>query len=189
MAEFLDDVIAQADGKEWQFQALPLPQVGHLSDIEDAITLQQFLSASCRRCDGVKNTTMIFDGHMQVAEYGGLARLGELIQQGQLKNLPPPLCVQGATPSGRKDGGHHPQPPGRHHEHHQAFPIRWVCLRPRSSAQVMSVCLFTNQIRIHTPSESTSNTYCNGCLAFEFCGTSFGKANCSTSVGAVGARR
>ena len=51
MAELMDDVIAKVGRKEWQFQSLPLPQVGHLSDIEDAITLEQFLSASCRRCD------------------------------------------------------------------------------------------------------------------------------------------
>ena len=31
------------------------------------------------------------------------------------------MCPR-ATPSVRKDGGHHPQPPGRHHEHHQDFP-------------------------------------------------------------------
>ena len=85
-------------------QSLPLPQIGHLTDIEDAISLQQFLSASCRRCDGVKSTTLIFDVHMKVAEYAGLARLGELIQQGELTDLPPSLRVQERLPSGAKMG-------------------------------------------------------------------------------------
>ncbi|CAE7375377.1 unnamed protein product [Symbiodinium sp. CCMP2592] len=104
MAELMDSVIAKVAGKEWQFQSLPLPQIGHLSDIDDAISLQQFLSASCRRCDGVKTTTLIFDVHMKVAEYGGLARLGELIQQGELTDLPPSLRVQEQLPPGAKMG-------------------------------------------------------------------------------------
>ena len=104
MAELMDSVIAKVSGKEWQFQSLPLPQIGHLTDIEDAISLQQFLSASCRRCDGVKSTTLIFDVHMKVAEYAGLARLGELIQQGELTDLPPSLRVQERLPSGAKMG-------------------------------------------------------------------------------------
>ena len=125
--------------------------------------------------DAVKNTTMIFDVHMKVAEYGGLARLVELIQQGQLENLPPPLCVQERLPVCAKMGAiiHNLQDGTMNII--KTFPTRWACLMPRSSPQVMSLCLFTNQIRVHTPSERPSNSYCNGCLAFEFCGIMFRK--------------
>ena len=106
MTELMDAVIEKVGGKEWHYESLALPQTGHMpiGDIEEAITLDQFLSAACRRCDGVKTTTLILDVHTRVSEFSGLARIGELIQQGELANLPLPLRVQEPFPPNGKMG-------------------------------------------------------------------------------------
>ena len=69
-------------GKEWRFEALAVPQMGHVlsTEIDDPITMEQFLSSTCRRCDGIRNTILMFDVRSKIPEFGGLARLGELIQ-------------------------------------------------------------------------------------------------------------
>ena len=62
------------------------------------------LQAACRICDNVKSTTTLFDVHFKVCEFGGLARIGELVQQGQLDDLPLPLCLGGKLPTNAKMG-------------------------------------------------------------------------------------
>ena len=52
----------------------------------------------------MKTTTLIFDVHTRVSEFSGLARIGELIQQGELANLPQPLRVQEPLPPNAKMG-------------------------------------------------------------------------------------
>ena len=50
----------------------------------------------------MKSTTTLFDVHFKVCEFGGLARIGELVQQGQLDDLPLPLCLGGKLPTNAK---------------------------------------------------------------------------------------
>ena len=102
----MDSVMEKVAGREWHYEALSLPQVGHLpiSEIAEPITIEQFLQAACRRCDHVKSTTILFDVHFKVSEFGGLARVGELIQQGELDHLPLPLCLSGKLPPSSKMG-------------------------------------------------------------------------------------
>ena len=52
----------------------------------------------------MKTTTLIFDVHTRVSEFSGLARIGELIQQGELAHLPLPLRVQEPLPQNAKMG-------------------------------------------------------------------------------------
>ena len=56
-------------GKEWHYESLALPQVGHMSlpDIAEPITLEEFLQAACHRCDNVKSTATLFDVHSKVS--------------------------------------------------------------------------------------------------------------------------
>ena len=75
-----------------------------ISEIVNPIALEEFLQAARRKCDNVKSTTLLFDVHFKVPEFGGLARVGELIQQGQLDHLPLPLCLGGKLPPNSKMG-------------------------------------------------------------------------------------
>ena len=106
MESLMDSVMEKVAGREWHYEALSLPLVGHLpiSEIAEPITIEQFLQAACRRCDHVKSTTILFDVHFKVSEFGGLARVGELIQQGELDHLPLPLCLSGKLPPSAKMG-------------------------------------------------------------------------------------
>ena len=106
MESLMDSVMEKVAGREWHYEALSLPQVGHLpiSEIAEPITIEQFHQAACRRCDHVKSTTILFDVHFKVSEFGGLARVGELIQQGELDHLPLPLCLSGKLPPSAKMG-------------------------------------------------------------------------------------
>ena len=73
-------------------------------DIEERICLQQFLAEACRRTEGTKVTTVIFDVHTGVPELGGFARIGEQIQRGELDGLPLPLQVPHTLPKGARMG-------------------------------------------------------------------------------------
>ena len=46
----------------------------------------------------------MFDFNPKVPEFGGLARLGELIQQGEISDLPAPLSLNGNLPARAKMG-------------------------------------------------------------------------------------
>ena len=46
----------------------------------------------------------MFDFHPKVPEFGGFSRLGELIQQGEIQNLPAPLALNGNLPPRAKLG-------------------------------------------------------------------------------------
>ena len=72
----MDSVMEKVAGREWHYEALSLPLVGHLpiSEIAEPITIEQFLQAACHRCDHVKSTTILFDVHFEVSEFGGVAR-------------------------------------------------------------------------------------------------------------------
>ena len=50
-------------GKEWSFEALAVPQMGHVpsTEIDNPITMDNFLSSACRRCEGVRSATLMFD--------------------------------------------------------------------------------------------------------------------------------
>ena len=65
-------------GREWSFEALAVPQMGHVpsTEIENPITMENFLSSACRRCDGIRTTTLMFDFHPQVPQFGGFRSLG-----------------------------------------------------------------------------------------------------------------
>ena len=93
-------------GKEWNFESLTVPQMGLLSatEITNPISLEDFLAAACRRCDHVKTTTLLFDIHMRVPEFGGFARIGEQIQQGHLEHVPYPLQLHEPLPPNAKMG-------------------------------------------------------------------------------------
>ena len=101
-----DSVMQRVGGKEWNYDSLAVPQRGLVKaeEIEEPISLRQFLAEACRRTDGGKVTTMIFDVHTGVPEFGGFARVGEQIQRGELDGLPPPLQVSRALPKGAKMG-------------------------------------------------------------------------------------
>ena len=45
-----------------------------VSEVAEPITIEQFLQAACHRCDHVKSTTILFDVHFEVSEFGGVAR-------------------------------------------------------------------------------------------------------------------
>ena len=106
MADLLEATMELVGGKEWSFEALAVPQMGHVpsTDINKPITMENFLSNACRRCDGIRTATLMFDFHPKVPEFGGLARLGELIQQGEIHDLPAPLSLNGNLPARAKMG-------------------------------------------------------------------------------------
>ena len=106
MANLLESTMELVGAKEWSFEALAVPQMGHVpsTEIENPITMENFLSSACRRCDGIRTTTLMFDFHPQVPQFGGFARLGELIQQGEIQDLPAPLSLNGNLPPRAKLG-------------------------------------------------------------------------------------
>ena len=106
MANLLESTMELVGGKEWSFEALVVPQMGHVpsAEIENPITMEDFLSSACRRCDGIRTATLMFDFHPKVPEFGGFARLGELIQQGEIQDLPAPLALDGNLPPRAKMG-------------------------------------------------------------------------------------
>eukprot|EP00439_Symbiodinium_sp_Y106_P005237 s1345_g1.t1 len=59
----------------------------------------KFLSRACHRCDGVRTATLMFEFQAKIPEIGGLARLGELIPQGEMQSLPAPLSPNGNLPA------------------------------------------------------------------------------------------
>ena len=69
MATLMDNIMENVSGKEWHYESLALPQVGHMSlpDIAEPITLEEFLQAACHRCDNVKSTATLFDVHSKVS--------------------------------------------------------------------------------------------------------------------------
>ncbi|CAE7418696.1 unnamed protein product [Symbiodinium microadriaticum] len=105
MANLLESTMELVGGKEWSFEALAVPQMGHVAstEIDNPITMDNFLSSACRRCE-VRTATLMFDFHPKVPEFGGLARLGELIQQGEISDLPAPLSLNGNLPARAKMG-------------------------------------------------------------------------------------
>ena len=106
MANLLESTMELVGGKEWSFEALAVPHIGHVpsTEIDNPITMDNFLSSACRRCEGVRSATLMFDFHPKVPEFGGLARLGELIQQGEISDLPAPLSLNGNLPARAKMG-------------------------------------------------------------------------------------
>ena len=101
-----DAVMQRVGGKEWNYDSLAVPQCGLVKaeDIEEPICLQQFLAEACRRTEGTKVTTVIFDVHTGVPEFGGFARIGEQVQRGELDGLPLPLQVPHTLPKGARMG-------------------------------------------------------------------------------------
>ena len=62
------------------------------------------MSAACRRCDAAKSTTFLFDIHVKIAEFGGMSRIGEQLQQRELERLPGPLLLAQELPPNAKMG-------------------------------------------------------------------------------------
>ena len=106
MASLFDTILARVGGKEWNYDSLAVPQCGVVKaeDLEEPITLHQFLQEACRRPDEAKVTTLLFDVHTNVPEFGGFARIGEQVQRSELDQLPLPLEVSQALPKGTEMG-------------------------------------------------------------------------------------
>ncbi|CAE6920958.1 unnamed protein product [Symbiodinium sp. CCMP2592] len=106
MSSLFDTILTRVGGKDWNYDSLAVPQCGMVKaeDLEEPITLQQFLQEACRRPDEAKVTTLLFDVHNNVPEFGGFARIGEQVQRSELDQLPLPLEVSQALPKGAKMG-------------------------------------------------------------------------------------
>ena len=106
MGNLMDTTMETVGGKEWNFETLAVPQIGHLhaADITDPISLEDFMSAAFRRCDAAKSTTLLFDIHVKIAEFGGMSRIGEQLQQRELERLPGPLLLAQELPPNAKMG-------------------------------------------------------------------------------------
>ncbi|CAE7706170.1 unnamed protein product [Symbiodinium necroappetens] len=106
MANLLESTMELVGGREWSFEALAVLQMGHVpsTEIENPITMENFLSSACRRCDGIQTATLMFDFHPKVPEFGRFARLGELIHQGKIQDLHVPLSLNGNLPAHAKLG-------------------------------------------------------------------------------------
>ena len=68
MASLFDTTLARVGGKEWKNDSLAVPQCGMVKaeDLEEPITLHQFLEGAGRRPDEAKVTTLLFDVHTYV---------------------------------------------------------------------------------------------------------------------------
>ena len=102
----LDQAINEVGGKEWSYEALARPRSGHLraADIESSITLQDFLSDVCRKPEQVKTTTLIFDFHSKVPEFGGLRDMPEKLWQQRFDELPPCMSPGNKLPANSSMG-------------------------------------------------------------------------------------
>ena len=80
-------------GNQWSFDQLAVPRktVKSSTDLENPITLETFMEEVCRRPDGMKTVTMLFDIHCCVPEIGGLGSLVDAVLDGKYMSLPFPL--------------------------------------------------------------------------------------------------
>ena len=61
-------------------------------------------NSSKRFAADAKSTAIFFDVHFKVSEFGGLACVSEIMQQGELDHWPLPLCLAGKLPPSAKMG-------------------------------------------------------------------------------------
>ncbi|CAE7490275.1 unnamed protein product [Symbiodinium sp. CCMP2592] len=75
--EKVDD--SSDSSSECNNDSLAVPQCGMVKaeDLQEPITLHQFLQEACRRPNEAKVTTLLFDVHTNVPEFSGFARIGE----------------------------------------------------------------------------------------------------------------
>ena len=103
-AELFDAAMRAYGGSEWSLNVNPLPQCGHKNsgDIEDPITLTDFLQGACRSPVSVKTVTILFEPHLSAPEIGGMGQIGHALQNSDYGTLPPVLQPSEPLPAGAK---------------------------------------------------------------------------------------
>ena len=106
----LAEAIQEVGGKEWTFEALARPRSRHLrgDDLQNAVSMQAFISDVCRKPQCVKSTTHMFDFYFGVAEFGGIKDLpdscGNNASVNFLSVLLPAIACMGVISDNLEDG-------------------------------------------------------------------------------------
>ena len=139
-AGLFDDAMDKHRGSEWVYDVGAVPQCGDIAaeEIDDPISLSDFVRGALRSPHGVKSATTIISYHSSLPELGSLHRIGDAIRQGRVADIPAEIRPRGDLPDGAKLGV-------------------VVCSHDGGSCEAITVMYFNERVDI-----KTAVGYCTG---------------------------